>query len=120
MPGRLFYRDCAVANQNKIDTSEFSNPESKRLYVETWPAEPSCKRRYENGEQCGGCSFFAPLNYDYGICCHNRSRHFKETVFEHFTCPSFVNEGWGPHSFSEDTAFHCKCGGYSANETVNS
>jgi hypothetical protein len=22
-------------------------------------------------------------------------------VFEHFTCPTIVNEGWGPHSFSD-------------------
>ena len=22
-----------------------------------------------------------------------------ETVFEHFTCAEYENEGWGPHSF---------------------
>ncbi len=39
------------------------------------------------------------------------SHHHVETVFEHFTCRSYVREGWGPHSFTKDTAFHCRCGG---------
>ncbi len=25
--------------------------------------------------------------------------------------PAHVNEGWGPHSFSEDPEFHCRCQG---------
>lgn len=105
------HHGSAVLNENRITISDFSNPRSKRLYVDGWPDEAACKTQYENGAQCGGCSFFVPLNFDYGICCHSRSRHFTETVFEHFTCPPYVNEGWGPHSFSEDPAFHCRCGG---------
>lgn len=88
-----------MPNKNKIIETDFSNPESKRLYANQWSDDPATKAQYEDGIQCGGCSFFAPLNVDYGVCCHQLSRHFKETVFEHFTCPSHVNEGWESHSF---------------------
>ncbi len=98
-------------NENKLITDHFSNPDSQQLYFEKWPAEPQCRNLYESGQQCGGCSFFAELNFDYGICCNQNSRHYTETVFEHFTCPAHVNEGWGPHSFTEDREFHCRCGG---------
>ncbi|MGH7139876.1 MAG: hypothetical protein ACREHD_29410 [Pirellulales bacterium] len=91
-----------MANENKIKTDDFSNATSKQLYSADWPDELECKEKHHQGDQCGACSFFAPLNDDYGICCHRSSRHFTETVFEHFTCPSYVDEGWGPHSFSED------------------
>ena len=86
-------------NQNHIITDRWSNPDSERLYQLGWPDEPSLKEQYEEGQQCGGCSFYAPFNADYGLCCHAASRHLTETVFEHFTCASFVNEGWGAHSF---------------------
>lgn len=101
-----------MTNKNRIKTNGFSSAASERLYRDGWPEEPGCKAKYEDGAQCGGCSFFAKLNYDWGICCHHKSRHFTETVFEHFACPSHIDEGWGPHSFNEDPAFHCRCGGY--------
>lgn len=88
-------------NKNVIIEEDFSNPESRRMYEMHWPNDHGLYKRYEDGEQCGGCSFFAPLNMDYGICCHSKSRHYKETVFEHFTCPVIINEGWGYHSFDE-------------------
>jgi hypothetical protein len=88
-------------NQNHVITDRWSNEESRRLYEQRWPGEGKVLRQYENGNQCGGCSFFAPFNSDWGLCCHAKSRHHLETVFEHFTCESFVNEGWDAHSFRE-------------------
>jgi hypothetical protein len=88
-------------NKNIIIEEEFSNPESLMMYEMHWPKDNGLYKRYEDGEQCGGCAFFAPLNADFGICCHRKSRHYTETVFEHFTCPSVVNEGWEHHSFNE-------------------
>jgi hypothetical protein len=100
-------------NQNQITIDGWSNDASECLYRAGWPDEPELKRRYDEGLQCGGCSFFALFNADYGLCCNAASRHHAETVFEHFTCSSFVNEGWGPHSFSANDEFHCRCGGIS-------
>lgn len=97
-------------NQNSIAIKGWSNPESARLFEEHWPDEPSVSRKHELGKQCGGCSFFANLNVDFGLCCHEKSRHHLETVLEHFTCPTQVDEGWGPHSFSGDSSFQCRCG----------
>lgn len=98
-------------SRNVIATDSFSNPDSERLYESQWPDEPRVREQYENGQQCGGCSFFGKFNFDYGLCCNPKSRHHLETVFEHFTCPSYVHEGWGPHSFAEEEEFHCRCGG---------
>ena len=80
-------------NTNRVATDGFSNPESERLFKDM---------QGRDGPQCGGCSFFAPFNLDYGMCCHAGSRHFLETVFEHFSCPALVYEGWGAHSFSTE------------------
>ncbi len=98
-------------NANILYTDGFSNPVSHRLYKAGWPSEPTIREMYEAGKQCGGCSFFAKFNADWGLCCHPRSRHLTETVFEHFCCATFVNEGWGPHSFTEKREFQCRCGG---------
>jgi hypothetical protein len=98
-------------NRNTIVTDRWSSSAAERLYVSRWPDEPACQTQYEEGRQCGGCSFFAPFNQDWGLCCRRESRHHLQTVFEHFTCPQHVDEGWGPHSFTEDASFHCRCGG---------
>jgi hypothetical protein len=86
-------------NRNVVLRNSWSNASSQQLYSDRWPTEPAVRARYERGEQCGGCSFFAPFNYDWGLCCHPASRHLTETVFEHFTCLEYEQEGWGPHSF---------------------
>jgi hypothetical protein len=88
-------------NQNRIIADCWSNDDSKRLYELKWPEESNIRKQYEEGQQCGGCSFFAPFNYDWGLCCHTKSGHHFETVFEHFTCAMYVGEGWSAHSFSE-------------------
>ena len=98
-------------NHNTVVTDTWSNDESRLLYEQSWPDNPALQRQYELGEQCGACSFYAKFNFDYGLCCNTRSRHRLETVFEHFTCPTFTAEGWGPHSFTSETEFHCRCGG---------
>jgi hypothetical protein len=99
---------------NSIVTNDFSNPQARELYRAQWPDDPETRRRYQEGRQCGNCSFFAPFNADYGLCCHAKSARHLETVFEHFTCRCHVEEGWGPHSFNEDPGFHCRCGGSDA------
>jgi len=90
-------------NTNKITTNNFSNPNTKQLYLKGYEKNnPKLfKKMTENCDQCGGCSCFAPLNADYGICCNSLSKCYLETVFEHFTCITFVSEGWGSHSFCE-------------------
>jgi hypothetical protein len=98
-------------NQNHIVWHAFSNPDSEARYRAQWPDEPEVRKLYEEGAQCGGCSFFAKFDLDYGLCCNADSRHHLETVFEHFTCPVYGNEGWGPHSFNADPDFHCRCEG---------
>ncbi|RYZ63562.1 MAG: hypothetical protein EOP09_17460 [Proteobacteria bacterium] len=90
----------------------FSNPDTQMFYAEDWPGEPHLQLQSEEGGQCGGCSFFAPFNEDWGLCCSHASRHHLETVSEHFTCPSLAREGWGPHSFSNDPGYFCRCTDY--------
>ena len=88
-----------MANRNTIVTTTWSNTDSETMYRLAWPDEPSVHALYREGQQCGGCSFYAPFNADYGLCCNVGSRHALETVFEHFTCPALLTEGWGAHSF---------------------
>jgi hypothetical protein len=81
-------------NQNQIITDRFSNDASERLYRAGWPEEPEIKRKYDEGRQCLECAYYGKFNHDYGLCCNSASRHFTETVFEHFTCPSFFSPAW--------------------------
>jgi len=87
--------------ENTIRTDDFSNEESQQLFEHQWQDEPECLEQYEGGKQCGSCSFFAPLNSDFGLCLNSESRHRLETLLEHFTCPSHVEEGWVSHSFGK-------------------
>jgi hypothetical protein len=115
---RLFKRPWSgrPLNTNRVTTTGFSNKESERLHAQRWEGDNNDD---EINLQCGGCSFYAAFNQDYGLCCNPCSRHLTETVFEHFTCPSYVHEGWGPHSFTADTAFHCKCQGSPVYKQIN-
>lgn len=89
-------------NKNQIVTDSWSNDRTAALYKEGWPDEPAMRvQAREDCLQCGGCSFFAPFNADWGLCCHPSSRHHLETVFEHFTCPTYEGEGWGTAQFHD-------------------
>ena len=101
-----------MPNTNRITTGAFSNPQSEALYRDHWPSEPEVYAQYRDGQQCGGCAFFAPFNADYGLCCNAASRHVLETVFEHFTCPALVSQGWGAHSFHQPLRNCVHCGGF--------
>lgn len=105
---RLDHERHPGMNRNKVMTDGFSNADSERLFRERWPEEPDLAAQcFEDAKQCGGCSFFAKFNMDWGLCCHRGSRHHLETVFEHFTCRSIVGEGWCHHSFSTSPVYHC-------------
>lgn len=86
-------------NTTHIVTDGFSNQASEKLYKSNWKELPELAAQRQKGDQCGACAFFAPLNTDWGLCCYVRSEHYLETVFEHFTCRAYVNEGWEAHSF---------------------
>ena len=90
-----------IDNSNVVETQGFSSPSSEAVYRTKWPDEVPTRELYEAGRQCGACAYFAKLNGDWGLCAHAKSRHHLETVFEHFTCPVQVNEGWDSHSFCE-------------------
>lgn len=76
------------------DFNDFSNPASKRLYLDMWPKQPAVRAQYEEGAQCGCCAYFQKKNSDYGVCGNPQSPHKKETVFEHFSCVQIRFVGW--------------------------
>jgi hypothetical protein len=79
-------------NTNRIFTNGFSNPDTRQVYQ---------TKGYIDGRlQCGGCSFYAIFNCDWGLCCHSKSAFYLETVFEHFGCEKHVPESWESHSFT--------------------
>jgi hypothetical protein len=92
---------------NRIKDDSWSDPRTKKMYLDRFPGEPELHRQADDGQQCGGCSFFAPFGLDFGLCAHGDSRHYLETVFEHFTCGVHVPECWTHSSFimnPEDTS----------------
>lgn len=83
-------------NKNNIITKGFSNQVTAHLCREL------CRKRGWIENQCGGCSYYAEFNADWGLCCNPKARFYLETVFEHFGCDKTVIEGWGPHSFQDE------------------
>ncbi len=86
-------------NQNLIITDEFSNPDSEMEYLSDYPLDAKARANAEQCWQCGGCSYFSPFTTSYGLCHNQNSRHYLETVFEHFTCAVIDIESWEYHSF---------------------
>jgi hypothetical protein len=97
---------------NRVYTTGFLNSTSYQLYATLWKSEPDVYTAYHMGKQCGACSFYGKFNTDWGLCCYAESRHYLETVFEHFSCPSISVENWGCHSFTPDRSRHCRCEGW--------
>lgn len=87
-------------DRNNIMTEDFSNPQTRVEYLK------KIERHQSIAFQCGECSFYAALNADYGFCYYEKSRFWRETVFEHFGCDQQVQEGWGAHSFQEEHRLH--------------
>jgi hypothetical protein len=81
---------------NAIVEDDFSNPKSETLYDQEWPNEPSVEKQYWDGNQCLRCYFYAAFNSDWGLCLSENGRHRLETVFKHFTCPSYQRESPEP------------------------
>jgi hypothetical protein len=86
-------------NANKVVTDGFSNPDSEFEFQNGYPSDSKARELAAESYQCGGCSYFAPLNADYGMCCNSKSPCHLETVFEHFTCSEIDIESWAYHSF---------------------
>ena len=80
-----------MMNSNFILTNTFSNHYTRALYMSR-----------HTDHQCGGCSFYAGFNHDYGLCCLDESPYYLETVFEHFGCEKYIFEDWLYHSFEKD------------------
>lgn len=89
-----------AGNRNRIQKRGFSNPATRALYSQQCAASQR-SGRHRTHKQCGGCSFYAVFNSDWGLCCHAKSRHYLETVFEHFSCQHAVFVSWEAHCFTE-------------------
>ena len=68
-------KSMSYKNTDHIVINGFSNQASEKLYRSKWKAMPELAAQHREGKQCGSCSFFAPLNSDWSICCYNRSHH---------------------------------------------
>jgi hypothetical protein len=78
-------------NANRIITDGFSCRASEQRYRRLWPDEPATRRLYDTGRACLSCVYYAEFHTDWGLCRNSKSRHHLETLFEHFTCPTYVD-----------------------------
>jgi len=97
-------------NTNRITADNWSNGDSAQLYAGHWHDEHGLFAQYERGSSVE-VFVLCSVQTGCGLCCHTKSRHHLATVFKRFTCPEFIDECRGPHSFTEDAEFHCRCGG---------
>ena len=76
-------------NRNQILTDQFSSRAAQKMYHNKWAGEPKVRDLYSKGQQCCSCKSYRDFDEDWGLCANRQSRHFKETIFEHFTCEKF-------------------------------
>lgn len=88
---RSIHNNDFYKNRNQIFTDQFSNRAAQKMYHNKWPGEPKVKDLYSKGQQCCSCKFYREFDDDWGLCANRQSRHFRETIFEHFTCDKFIH-----------------------------
>src|ERR1044071_2135309 len=63
----------------------------QRCFREPLPHDSGLFERYEEGEQCGGCAYFAPFKADSGyVATSDHGIIWKRCLST--TCPVYVNE----------------------------
>jgi hypothetical protein len=76
--------------KNQIELEDWSEKVSLNLFLERWKGNEITQDLYKRGYQCVNCYGYRQFNDDWGLCVNPKSFHFKETIFEHFTCETHL------------------------------